>query len=66
MGLRKWLRKQVGQVPPELEVCEFRCSQTTCRHGDWERCDWRLRGGLPSDLPDANRGPATSRADSSP
>lgn len=51
MGIRDWLRRQIGEVPEPLAVCEFRCDRTTCRHGDWERCEHRLRGGLPADLP---------------
>jgi hypothetical protein len=55
VGLLHWFRRQVGEVPPEDAVCEFRCRRVECRSGDWERCDRRLRGGLPIDLPDAKQ-----------
>lgn len=31
----------VGDVPEELEICEFHCAQPECRHGDWEVCPLR-------------------------
>jgi hypothetical protein len=50
MSLRDWLRRLVEEVPPEDAVCEFRCHKTACRRGEWERCLYRLRNGLPPDL----------------
>jgi len=47
MAIRDFLRGLVGEVPPEDAVCEFRCRKLQCRHGEWEQCDYRLRGGLP-------------------
>lgn len=60
MSLRDWLRRQIGEVPPEDAVCEFRCDRHTCLLGEWARCERRLRGGLPVDLPDADESPPSS------
>ncbi len=59
-----WLRSLSAEVPARDGVCEFRCRKAQCRHGEWERCDFRLRGGLPADLPDARgeSGSATNSA----
>jgi hypothetical protein len=65
VSLRDWLHRQIGEVPPDDAVCEFRCRRLQCLHGEWERCDRRLRGGLPADLPDAGEGPGTPSADAS-
>jgi hypothetical protein len=61
MSRREW----IGEVPPEDAVCEFRCHRLQCRHGEWERCERRLRGGLPAGMPDVGQGPAEPSADAS-
>jgi len=60
MSLKDWLRGLTGDVPARDAVCEFRCRKVQCRHGEWERCDFRLRGGLPVDLPDASGEPGSA------
>jgi hypothetical protein len=38
-----WLRLLVEEVPDEVAACEFECSRTQCRQGDWQHCERRLR-----------------------
>lgn len=38
-----WLKIPVAEVPDDIAVCEFECSKTECRRGDWHRCERRLR-----------------------
>jgi hypothetical protein len=41
--LRLWLKGQiVGDVPPELSLCEFDCRKTECLLDEWEHCQNRL------------------------
>src|ERR1043165_1723058 len=40
---RIWLKNQiVGDVPPEIGLCEFECDKTQCSSDDWEHCERRL------------------------
>jgi hypothetical protein len=41
--LRLWLKGQiVGDVPPELGLCEFDCRKRECLLHEWEDCKNRL------------------------
>lgn len=65
MTLRDFFRRFVADTPFENSACEFKCDRTQCRHGEWERCEFRLRGGLPLDLPPRAGGPAAPPGDRS-
>ena len=39
----EWLKVPVAEVPEDVAVCEFECTKTECRLGDWECCERRLR-----------------------
>jgi hypothetical protein len=44
-NLWRWLQGQMVQdVPDSVTVCEFDCRPVSCRRGEWERCEHRLRG----------------------
>jgi hypothetical protein len=58
MRFRDLIRRWVTEAPAEDAVCEFRCRKAECRHSEWAQCDYRLRGGLPADLPASGGGPA--------
>jgi hypothetical protein len=58
MPIRGFFRRLVADAPLEISACEFKCHKTQCRHGEWAHCDFRLRGGLPVDLPEGGGGPA--------
>jgi hypothetical protein len=32
----------VGNVPPDLELCEFDCRKPRCSIGDWAACQRRI------------------------
>jgi len=42
--LLRLLKNPVSEVPEEIAVCEFDCSETECRSGDWQSCERRLQG----------------------
>jgi len=58
MRVRDLFRRLVEDAPQDISACEFRCRKTQCRHGEWEQCGFRLRDGLPVDLPEQAGGPA--------
>ncbi len=54
---RNWLNVQiVGQVPEELEFCEFNCRKPHCEAGEWESCDRRLTKGSGETRPKGRTG----------
>jgi hypothetical protein len=44
VGKLRLLRKGqiVGDVPPELAVCEYDCRKLQCRFDEWAHCEKRL------------------------
>lgn len=38
-----WLKIPVCEVPDDIAVCEFECSKTECKLGDWQCCEQRLQ-----------------------
>ena len=60
MRIRDFFRRLVADAPQDVSACEFRCRKTECRHGEWEQCDFRIRDGLPIDLPEGGRASVTA------
>jgi hypothetical protein len=53
-NLWRWLESQMVPDAPDSVVCEFECRPATCRRGEGERCEYRLRGSdvaLPHRMP---------------
>jgi len=44
----RWLKdKIVGEVPPEVALCEFDCRKGQCTQEEWANCERRLsRAGM--------------------
>jgi hypothetical protein len=45
--LFEWFSSRVAEAPEDVSACEFDCRQRDCLHGDWERCERRLKSMLP-------------------
>jgi len=53
--LSRWFRGQLlGEVPPEIALCEFDCPRGQCLEDEWATCQRRLTraaGGLMPESP---------------
>jgi hypothetical protein len=54
----RWIRGHlVGEVPPEIALCEFDCDRAPCPEEEWATCQRRITRAAGELIPESSKGP---------